>query len=50
MGGFDAILLGVVEPLVKYHPLFMRLLTSEEKPHRDSIWQVVLVGRYPPKK
>ncbi len=50
MGGFDAILLGVVEPSVKYHPLILRLLTSEEKPHRDSMWQVVLVGRYPPKK
>gem|GEM_PF-2327037 len=50
MGDFEVVLLGIMESSVKYHPLFMRLLTSMEKPYRDSIWQVVLVGRYPPKK
>jgi len=47
MGDFEAVLLGIVESSVKYHSLVMRLLTNKEKLCRDSIWQVVLVGRYP---
>ncbi len=42
--------LDVVDPTVKYHSLKMYILTGLEKPIGDSIWWVVLLGRYPPKK
>ena len=38
---------GVVEPPVKYHSLSMYFLTPTAKTAGDSIWWVVLVGRYP---
>ena len=50
MGDFDDILSGVSESSVKYHSLEMCILILSEKTVRDSAWQVVLVGRYPPKK
>ena len=50
MGDFDDILSGVLESSVKYHSFEMCILISLEKTVRDSAWQVVLVGRYPPKK
>ena len=38
---------GGVDPSVKYHSLKIYILTCEEKTRGDSIWWVVLVGRYP---
>ena len=32
---------------VKYHSIFVYLLTSSAKTMKDSIWWAVLVGRYP---
>ena len=50
MGDFEAFLLGKVESSVKYHSVEICNLTLQEKPVRNSIWWVVLVGRYPPKE
>jgi hypothetical protein len=50
MGDFEVFLLGDMESSVKYHSEKMYFLTSTEKTARNSIWWVVLVGRYPPKK
>jgi len=50
MGGFEMFLSGDIDPTVKYHSLKIYILTCAEKTHGDSIWWVVLVGRYPPKK
>ena len=47
MGDFEAMLSGVVESPVKYHSVRMYALTSYAKRERDSVWWVVLVGRYP---
>jgi hypothetical protein len=41
---------GGMDPQVKYHSVKIYILTCAEKTHGDSIWRVVLVGRYPPKK
>ena len=50
MGDFEAVLLGIVESSVKYHFVRIYILTFTAKTRRDSIWWVVLVGRYPPKQ
>ena len=39
---------GYADPTVKYHSLKIYILTATAKTSRDSIWWVVLVGRYPP--
>jgi hypothetical protein len=48
MGGFEVYLSGYVDPTVKYHSLKIYNLTPVAKMRGDSIWRVVLVGRYPP--
>ena len=41
----------VMESSVKYHSLNVQILTCmEKKPMRNSAWQAVLLGRYPPKE
>ena len=50
MGGFEVTISVVMDPTVKYHSIFVYMLTSTEKTVRDRIWWVVLVGRYPSKK
>jgi hypothetical protein len=50
MGGFEVFLSGSMDPQVKYHSFLMYILTWTEKTAGNSIWWVVLVGRYPPKK
>lgn len=37
----------VMDPTVKYHSVSGHTLTCTEKTYGDSIWWVVLVGRYP---
>ena len=46
MGGFEALLSGDVDPTVKYHSVRLYILTCAAKRRGDSIWWVVLVGRY----
>ncbi len=41
---------GYVDPTVKYHSLRIYILTPVAKTLGDSIWRVVLVGRYPSKR
>ncbi len=50
MGGFEVPFSGGMDPKVKYHSLKIYILTSRAKISGDSIWWVVLVGRYPSKK
>jgi hypothetical protein len=50
MGGFENMILVIFDPSVKYHSLEGYTLTFVEKMQGNSIWWVVLVGRYPPKK
>ena len=50
MGGFEAALLGAVDPSVKYHSVNGHVLICTAKTYGDSIWRVVLLGRHPPKK
>jgi hypothetical protein len=50
MGEVEAEILVSVDSSVKYHSIKVYILTSTEKTVRNSIWWVVLVGRYPPKK
>ena len=50
MGEVEGFLSGDLDSSVKYHSVFMYVLTLAEKTLRDSIWWAVLVGRYPPKK
>ena len=40
-------ILVVMDPTVKYHSVSGHTLTCSEKTNEDSIWWVVLVGRYP---
>ena len=47
MGDFEVFLSGGMESSVKYHSFDMYILISTDKTARDSIWWVVLVGRYP---
>jgi hypothetical protein len=47
VGGFEVTISVVMDPTVKYHSIFVYMLTSTEKTVRDRIWRVVLVGRYP---
>jgi len=47
VGGFEVPLSGGMDPSVKYHSSHICLLTPSEKQAGDSIWWVVLVGRYP---
>ena len=50
MGGFEDTILVVSDPSVKYHSFEGYVLTFVAKTQGDSIWWVVLVGRYPPKE
>ena len=50
MGEIEVIVSAVMDSTVKYHSYDVYVLTSMVKTWRDSIWWVVLVGRYPPKK
>ena len=50
MGGFEVFLSGKMDPSVKYHSVKIYILTCTEKTGEDTVWWVVLVGRYPPKK
>ena len=47
MGGFESTISVVLDPSVKYHSFEVYILTFVEKMQGDSIWWVVLVGRYP---
>ena len=50
MGDVEVLLSGGMESPVKYHPYWLYVLTCRVKRDGDIVWQVVLVGRYPPKK
>ena len=50
MGGFEGVILVIPDPSVKYHSFEGYVLTFVEKMQGNSIWWVVLVGRYPPKE
>ena len=50
MGGFEVPLLGGMDPPMKHHSVEMYVLTPRVKRAGDSIWWVVLVGRYPSKR
>ena len=50
MAGFEARVSVLVDPTVKYHSVKRYILTCPEKTDEDSIWWVVLLGRYPPKE
>ena len=50
MGEVEGMISVVLDSTVKYHSYEVYVLTSVVKMPRDSIWWVVLVGRYPPKK
>jgi hypothetical protein len=47
MGDFEVPVSAGMESSVKYHSFVAYILTSTAKTLRDSIWWVVLVGRYP---
>jgi len=50
MGGFEVFFSEKMDPTVKYHSVKIYILTCTEKTDENTIWWVVLVGRYPPKK
>jgi len=50
MGGFEVSFLEEMDPSVKYHSVKIYILTCTAKTYENTIWWVVLVGRYPPKK
>ncbi|TSC62661.1 MAG: hypothetical protein Greene041614_323 [Parcubacteria group bacterium Greene0416_14] len=47
MGDFEVLISVEMESSVKYHSVTMYLLTRWAKTTGNSIWWVVLVGRYP---
>ncbi len=44
MGGFDVRLLGLAEPTVRYHPLFVCILTSNRNPVQEHYQAGSLTG------
>ena len=50
MGDFEVVISVAAESSVKYHSTVGYVLTCAAKTRGDSVWWVVLVGRYPPKE